>query len=59
MKVILRTNEDDWRELEVLFDGELVLSHAGHDVPEFVWLEILDLLSINVEIVIDNFGVKP
>ena len=29
MKVILRTNEDDWRELEYKTGGEVVVEHAG------------------------------
>ena len=61
MKVILRTNEDDWRELEYKTGGErggeVVVEHAGHDVPEFIWLDVLRAIGVEVEVVYDDFGV--
>lgn len=59
-KVTLRTNEDDWREL----NSDLTLSghngpiaHCGHDVPEYVWLDLLRAAGVEVEIVTTDFGV--
>jgi hypothetical protein len=57
VKVILRTNEDDWRELEYKTGGEVVVEHAGHDVPEFIWLDVLRAIGVEVEVVYDDFGV--
>jgi len=55
-KLILRTNEDDWRELETEGIGDI--EHAGHDVPEFVWLDLLKALGVEVEIIVTDFGVS-
>ncbi len=55
MKLTLRTNEDDWRELST--DGLGGIEHAGHSVPEFVWLDVLRAAGVEVEVVYDTFGV--
>ncbi len=56
MKLTLRTNEDDWRELSTEGLGKWD-RYAGHDVPEFVWLDLLRAAGVEVEVVIDDFGV--
>lgn len=54
MKVILRTNGDDWRELST--EGLGGIERAGHDIPEFVWLDVLRAAGVEVEVVHDTFG---
>lgn len=59
-KVVLHTNGDDWRELESDFttsDGLHRIRHGGHDVPEFVWLDLLRAAGVEVEVVNTDFGV--
>lgn len=55
MKLTLRTNEDDWRELST--DGLHGIKHAGHSVPEWLWLDLLRAAGVEVEVVFDDFGV--
>lgn len=58
MKLTLRTNVNgagDWRELST--DGLGGIEHAGHSVPEFVWLDLLRAAGVEVEVVDDDFGV--
>ncbi len=54
MKLTLRTNEDDWREL--CTEGLAGIDHAGHSVPEFVWLDLLRAAGVVVVVVRDTFG---
>lgn len=54
MEIVLRTNEDDWRELYVV-SGEHP-GHSGHDIPEYVWIELLKAAGVEVEEVFDDFG---
>jgi hypothetical protein len=55
-KLTLRTNGDDWRELST--EGLGGIGHAGHDIPEFVWLDLLRAAGVKVEVVHDTFGVE-
>lgn len=56
-KLILRTNEDDWRELST--EGLDGIEHEGHSTPEFVWLDLLRAAGVEVQVVFDDFGVTP
>ncbi len=47
MKIKLRTNHDDWRELST--DGLGGIEHAGHSVPEHVWINLLRAAGVEVE----------
>lgn len=58
MKLTLRTNANgarDWRELST--EGLGGMGHAGHSVPESVWLDLLRAAGVEVEVVEDDFGV--
>jgi hypothetical protein len=60
-KIILRTNEDDWRELNsnlTLPGHNGPVAYCGHDVPERVWLDLLRAAGVEVEIVNTDFGVN-
>jgi hypothetical protein len=54
-EVKIRTNEDDWRELEATFDS-LSYVYAGHSIPEFVWIDLLQAAGVAVNVVFDSFG---
>ncbi len=53
MKITLRTNHDDWRELST--DGLSDIQHAGHDVPEETWIRILRAAGVQVDVVEVDF----
>lgn len=56
-KIHLRTNHDDWRELST--DGLGGIEHAGHSIPEFVWLDLLRAAGVEVEEVDVDFENEP
>lgn len=53
MKVTIRTNDDDWRELST--EGLEDIGCCGHEVPEFIWTELLQAAGVEVEIIFTNF----
>lgn len=56
MKIVLRTNEDDWREMYFVYpSGTKKYIHTGHDIPEFVWIDLLGDVGVEVEVVFDDF----
>jgi hypothetical protein len=47
MKITLKSwSAGDWYELSV--EGRPDLEHAGHSIPDFVWLELLRNLGVSV-----------
>lgn len=61
MKVVLRTNEDDWRELDVEtyvgteLPADVGTGYAGHKIPEWYWIRLLNAAGVTVEVVFDDF----
>lgn len=54
MKIELRTNEDDWRQVKV--DDSPYIYYHGHSIPEPIWIRLLREAGVDVEVVLDDFG---
>lgn len=54
MRIEIRTNEDDWRELST--EGLNGIAYRGHTIPPFVWFTLLRAAGVEVTVIFDDFS---
>lgn len=53
MRVTIRTNHDDWTEVST--DAVIGVIHAGHDIPQRIWIGLLQAAGVQVDVVEVDF----